>query len=90
MWLKMYKQSVFITFPFTLYVHFWPHTTIVSIILSVGTLSSGVIYAMLTRPNKVETAVHGCQYFELTFCFLLVVIRLIPSNTVAFVRFLGL
>ena len=30
-----------------------------ALVLSVGTLSSGVSFAMLTRPNKAETAVHG-------------------------------
>ena len=28
--------------------------------LRILTLSSGVSYAVLTRPNKAETAVHGC------------------------------
>ena len=30
------------------------------VILSLGNLSLGVSYAMLTRPNKAETAVYGC------------------------------
>ena len=33
-------------------------TSLVS--LSVGTLTSGISYAMLTRPKKAQTAVHGC------------------------------
>ena len=37
------------------------------VILSVGTLSSGVSYAMLARPNKAERGVHGCQNSELKF-----------------------
>ena len=40
-------------------VHLWYVANTSLVILSVGTPSSGVSYAMLTRPNKVETAVHG-------------------------------
>ena len=59
-----------ITFPLTLLVH--PTSIFISlVILSVGTLSSGVIYAMLRRPNKAETAVQESIANILSLIFVL-------------------
>ena len=54
--IRIKTKILAITFPLTLLVH--PTSIFISlVILSLGTLSSGVIYVMLRRPNKAETAV---------------------------------
>ena len=54
------------------------------VILSVGTLSSGVRYAMLTRPKQLSIAAN------ILSSVFLVVLGLVPSTIVAFVCFLWL
>ena len=52
----------------------------------VGTQSPSARCSMLMRPNKAETAVHGCWLLSSIFIFLWYQQRFIPSTTVALVR----